>query len=312
MREAPDARVVLEVALVRLARADLDDSAAALGDRVARLERARARATGAAPSAPPAPARPGRARRARRRPVLAAAPLGALRRQRRPAGRSGPVARRRRPGGGAAGPRAGRTPDPGRTRRPGRGGAVPDRDTLVEAWGDHVLRVLPAKAKALYSAGRFVAVTDGVASFALPNEAHRDRCDDVQAVVESALADHFGVPVPLRSGGGRGPTCPRPAARAGEPRDRPARPRRRRGLRPRRAPTSGDAVDSVGRGPAARGVPRRRGGGRVGVHRPAAGADRRAGSAPRHRPQVGPAHRLLPLEGPRRGRPAGWPRPSWP
>jgi len=40
MRQAPDARVVLEVALIRLTRADLDTSVAALLERVARLEAA--------------------------------------------------------------------------------------------------------------------------------------------------------------------------------------------------------------------------------------------------------------------------------
>ncbi len=54
---------------------------------------------------------------------------------------------------------------------------APDRDSLVEAWGDHVLRGLPARAKALFSAGRFVAVEDGTAVFALPNAAHRDQCE---------------------------------------------------------------------------------------------------------------------------------------
>ncbi len=40
MREAPDARVVLEMALVRMARPELDDSPSALSDRLARVERA--------------------------------------------------------------------------------------------------------------------------------------------------------------------------------------------------------------------------------------------------------------------------------
>ena len=35
---------------------------------------------------------------------------------------------------------------------------------------------LPARAKALFSAGRFVAVDEQGAHFALPNAAHRDRC----------------------------------------------------------------------------------------------------------------------------------------
>jgi DNA polymerase-3 subunit gamma/tau len=133
MRDAPDPRVVLEVALVRLARPELDDSAAALGDRLSRVERALAAPASAAPAAPAPP-----------------------------------------------------------------GGALPERDLLVQAWGDHVLRRLPARAKALYSAGRYVSVEDGAAVFALPNAAHRDRCQDVCPIVEKALAAHFGVPVPLR------------------------------------------------------------------------------------------------------------------
>jgi DNA polymerase-3 subunit gamma/tau len=138
MRDAPDPRVVLEVALVRLARPDLDDSPAALGDRLARVERALA---GAPAPRPEAPVRP-------------PAPVGET--------------------------------------------AGPDRDLLVQAWGDHVLRGLPARAKALYSAGRFVGVEEGQGVFALPNAAHRDKCEEVRPLVEEALAAHFKAPVPLR------------------------------------------------------------------------------------------------------------------
>jgi DNA polymerase III subunit gamma/tau len=166
MRDAPDPRVVLEVTLVRLARPELDDSPAALGDRLARVERALA------------------AGQERGRGADDAAP------RRAPAGTSGSrpraeVQRRREV-----------VPDPP-AAAPGATG-TPDRDLLVQAWGDHVLRGLPARAKALYSAGRFVAVDDGQGVFALPNAAHRDRCDEVRPVVEEALAAHFGTPVPIR------------------------------------------------------------------------------------------------------------------
>ena len=67
------------------------------------------------------------------------------------------------------------------------GGPV-DRDVLVQAWGDHILRTLPARAKALYSAGRFVSAEGSTAVFALPNAAHCDRCEDVRSVVEDAIA----------------------------------------------------------------------------------------------------------------------------
>ena len=72
-----------------------------------------------------------------------------------------------------------------------------DRDSLTEAWGDGILRALPARAKALFSAGRFVTVDELGAHFALPNAAHRDRCADLVPAVEAALAAHFGTPVTL-------------------------------------------------------------------------------------------------------------------
>ena len=72
-----------------------------------------------------------------------------------------------------------------------------DRDTLTEAWGDGILKALPARAKALFSAGRFVSVDDQGAHFALPNVAHRDRCIDMAPTVEQKLTAHFGTPVKL-------------------------------------------------------------------------------------------------------------------
>jgi hypothetical protein len=91
------------------------------------------------------------------------------------------------PPGGAAAPPAGAP-----TSRP------VDRDSLTEAWGDTILKGLPARAKALYSAGRFVSVdAEGGAHFALPNAAHRDRCIETTAIVEARLSEHFGTPVRL-------------------------------------------------------------------------------------------------------------------
>jgi hypothetical protein len=72
-----------------------------------------------------------------------------------------------------------------------------DRDSLTQAWGDGVLHNLPAFVKALYSAGRFVAVDDSGVQFALPNAAHRDRCMELAPQVEAALAARFETPVRL-------------------------------------------------------------------------------------------------------------------
>jgi hypothetical protein len=72
-----------------------------------------------------------------------------------------------------------------------------DRDSLTEAWGDGILQSLPARAKARYASGRFVAVDEQGAHFALPNAAHRDQCAEQQSVVEKALSDHFGTTITL-------------------------------------------------------------------------------------------------------------------
>jgi len=72
-----------------------------------------------------------------------------------------------------------------------------DRDSLTEAWGDGILQSLPARAKARYASGRFVAVDEQGAHFALPNAAHREQCLEQQADVEKALSDHFGTMVTL-------------------------------------------------------------------------------------------------------------------
>jgi hypothetical protein len=93
---------------------------------------------------------------------------------------------------------------------------------LTQAWGDGVLHNLSARAKALFSAGRFVASDESGAQFALPNAAHRDRCTELASQVEAALTAHFGTPVRLVlvvDGGGSG-------GDPGERGEQPSSPRR--------------------------------------------------------------------------------------
>lgn len=232
MRDAPDPRVNLETALIRLAHPAADDSPAALLERLERVERALAGGTPAgsvpgAPAAPPAepvsgevatskPAVPPRSRQeppapsrseaaaspggggdgGARGPDLARQSLGALRRQARtrdpggkgpsappdpPSARAEPVERADAPNGGSTGV-----------------GEAPTRDAIVQAWGDMLLTKLPSRARARFRVGRFVAVEDATAVFALPNETHRSYCEEVRHEVEAVLAGHFGTPVPMR------------------------------------------------------------------------------------------------------------------
>ncbi len=187
MRDAPDARVVLEVTVVRLCRPDLDIDVSALVDRIDRLERHVAAAARLSTARPERPVDAAAAEQADPTGDPMSRPsLGALRRQRlaEPA-----------PAPPAAIPA---TPTVDAPKSAAATGPLPDRDTLVQTWGDHILRSLPARAKALYSAGRFVDVRDGAAVFALPKQAHCDRCEDVRPLVEEAIAAHLGVRVPLR------------------------------------------------------------------------------------------------------------------
>jgi DNA polymerase-3 subunit gamma/tau len=165
MRESPDPRITLEVALVRLCRPEADASPAALLERVERLERALgeraveparaevrkavSKSTAKAPPAPPPP---------------------------------GPASK----------------PQPSPPANPVASGPLPNREDITLAWGDRVLDTLPPRAKALYKSGRFLVVEDGAAVYALPNEVHRDRCERMRADVEQALAVEFGRPVPVR------------------------------------------------------------------------------------------------------------------
>jgi len=252
MRDAPDPRVNLEVALVRLVHPEADDSPAALLARIERLERsgvppapspspaaaASPEPATAAPTTPPAPssgaalaARAAAVPTGRPTPGPAAAPaepppapptsgpaataptpagprktLGAHRRQTAPPPADPSLSR---PDG--SGPPAAPFDDAAPTTEPiahpsevsapapapAPGAAFPSRDQLVQAWGDQVIGRLRPKAKALFQAGRFIGA-DGVrAEFGLPNEIHRNRCEEMRPEVEAALADQFGRPVPL-------------------------------------------------------------------------------------------------------------------
>jgi len=245
MRDAPDPRVDLEVALVRLAHPEADTSPEALLARIERLEAA-GRATAPGPGGPrppavahppsvvhPAPAPTGEPAT----PRPSGKTLGAVRRQTAPVPapvQTAPVPAPVEPAPADPAP-ADPVPaaSPGAPRQesaPPSPVPMPSRDQLVQAWGDHIIGRLRPKAKALFQAGRFVGVDDDRAIFGLPNEIHRSRCEEVRGEIESALADHFGREVGLvlvveagaGDGGGTGSGGGEPSA--GPPSRSPARP----------------------------------------------------------------------------------------
>ena len=235
MREAPDAQVVLEIGAVRAVRPDLDSGMEALSERVSVLERAQSGAPAfprpGGSAAPSAPAEPdGGARAAAPEPPATPRPpaevarrpsLGALRRSKEAAAPSPspattpaaettptmepePVAKAAAVRTAAVASAELASSASTASSASSAAGAAPagatktlDRDDLTEAWGDGILQSLPARAKARYASGRFVAVDEQGAHFALPNAAHREQCVEQQADVEKALSDHFGTEVAL-------------------------------------------------------------------------------------------------------------------
>jgi DNA polymerase III gamma/tau subunit len=204
MHQAPDSRICLEVALVRLTNPDTDPSPSALADRLDRLERTVAKLS-VAPTSPPAPAS-GRTARSTDEPPGTRAALGGVRAA--AASPATPKSSEEEPP----------PPAPIVSRKPS--GPLPTRDELTLAWGDHVLARLPTPAKPRFGPGRFVAVEADAAIFAVPNPTHRARCEECRDVVEAALAEHFGRPVPIRLvvDGEHVAATPAPAARP-EPED---------------------------------------------------------------------------------------------
>jgi DNA polymerase-3 subunit gamma/tau len=199
MRRSPDPRVDLEVALVRLTASEVagaGDPAVleALVRRVEKLEAALAGGaavavpgSGATPPPPPlrrtGPAAEGRARLAA---ATAASPSVASSEPAeevavQSAAGEEPVLPTRPVAEAPAGP-----------------ATVVTREELVMAWGDDLLDRLGRKARARFSAARFVAVEDGTAVMALPNEPHMRRCEDMRSELEQVLSDRFGGTVPVR------------------------------------------------------------------------------------------------------------------
>jgi DNA polymerase III subunit gamma/tau len=175
MRDAPDPTVVLEIALVRLARPELDASPAALLERLERLER-----TAATAPPPPGPAAP---------PARARPALGEL--------RPGSRARAAAPTAPAPGPAA--APEgPAALEEGDDAAAGPDRDALTLAWGDTILPSLSPRARALYQSGRFTASDGRSCTFAVDSAAQREHCERKRVEVEGAIAAHFGARVALR------------------------------------------------------------------------------------------------------------------
>jgi DNA polymerase-3 subunit gamma/tau len=177
IRHAPDPRVLVEVALVRLTSPAVDASPGALVARIEKLEQAVA----AGGLHPVATSSSGRAR------------LGSAVTPRDPPssrGERAPAPPSPAPPSPAPPPQAGPDAPPRREAPDAR--PSPSPDELQQAFAD---AKLTAHTRALLAAGRFVTDATGQTVLALPNEPHRARCEPLRAELEEALVAVVGRPV---------------------------------------------------------------------------------------------------------------------
>jgi DNA polymerase-3 subunit gamma/tau len=218
MRDALDARITLEVAIVRLSHPEVDDDPSALIERIERLERRIQNLTvpiAASPPPPPPPPPPPAASTPKPAPPDARAlepheqalsahdqlelqpTLGAFGVSASPADASQSVYS----GVVSTGSAISQPPvsdGPPAAQAPESNLPPPSRDELVAAWGDHVLSQLRPRVRAVFAVGRFLANDGATAVLALPNSAHVERAGFDCEEVAQALSRHFGRPVQLR------------------------------------------------------------------------------------------------------------------
>ncbi len=179
MRQAPDARVLLDVAAVQLTADSVAPDLGALLARLHRLEEQVAAgvpaAAAGAPAAPTAAADPNTARAALGGRARTAAPT---------APSAGPAAAQPEPAPDAA-PSVAATPSP----------AAPSTGLTSEVWEQTVRPALRGMTRAVYAPATLVGVADGAVTFSLPNVAHREKCEQHREAVEAAIRNATGAPV---------------------------------------------------------------------------------------------------------------------
>ena len=200
LRHAPDPRVLLDVALVRLTRPETDTSNSALLERIERLERAgppvaaAAAAPQSVPAAPPAPPRAIHQPAPKpTQPPATSPPAPPMPKPSSPTVNTPPTTTVPIVAGPTQPPAA-----PVSSLVAAPSGDMPSLAQLGQAWGDVILKSLRPAVKALFGAGKFVGVDDTHAIYALPNQTHADRCMARLSDVQPAVDQHFGRSVPMR------------------------------------------------------------------------------------------------------------------
>ena len=192
MRNAPDPRVLLDVATVQLTADSIGGDTGALLQRIERLERQVA--AGVAAPADPKPAAPVD-------PSTGRAALGGRARPAAPPAAAAPAA-------AAHAPAAVADQSTSDAAIPDTAVAAPAPAAITsEVWENTIRPALRGMARAVYAPAGFVGSTDSTITLSVPNAAHRAKCEEQRSVVQAALAKFIGGPVTVElvdGGGGDG------------------------------------------------------------------------------------------------------------
>ena len=188
--DAADPRLVLEIALVRLARREAGTPVQALAERVDRLERSRGTTASRAPPrrpTPPARMRPGHG---------VAASFAELRRRRGPTDPAPPAESPppAPPVAASADTRADTPAEPADAPAVEAPAGEVDIDDVIVAWAE-ILPELPPATRAAVREAQPLAVDDGVITFGVPKAHYDDRAPALQKEadnIRAALSQKLG------------------------------------------------------------------------------------------------------------------------
>ena len=176
MRRAPDPRVDLEVALVRLTREESQQSnelIEALTARVEELER-KLSSMSVASSTPAKPS-------SKAKEILNKAP------------ESPPPQKVQEEN---SSPSEESTPQEKQIEAP-KSIKLPELNSVAAAWKD-IIQTMSKRARSRLAASQIIDIVGAEVVLGLPNEPHRQRCMDLMEEITAALSNHFSTPLQLR------------------------------------------------------------------------------------------------------------------
>jgi len=176
MRRAPDPRVDLEVALVRLTREESQQSnelIEALTARVEELER-KLSSMSVASSTPAKPS-------SKAKEILNKAP------------ESPPPQKVQEEN---SSPSEESTPQEKQIEAP-KSIKLPELNSVAAAWKD-IIQTMSKRARSRLAASQIIDIVGAEVVLGLPNEPHRQRCMDLMEEIQAALSNHFSTPLQLR------------------------------------------------------------------------------------------------------------------